>query len=157
PDTGPVQTNATYNVIVRAVLPTGVSGNNVNYTAIITATSTYSSSTTDSANDVLTSVTMSTVDLSNGSSGGAGTGPEAPAVIPNSANPGVTPRFTLYVTNTSGVADTYNLAASTNSAFSTLNLPGGWSVVFRDTSEAIITSTGVLNAGSNKTVYADVS
>jgi uncharacterized repeat protein (TIGR01451 family) len=157
PDTGPLSTNQSYNVILKATLPTGSSGNNVNYTAIIAATSTTDSSTTDSANDVLTSVTGNTVDLSNGASGGAGAGPEADPVVLTSANPGTTTRFTLYATNTSGVADIYNLSVSTNSTFGTVGVPAGWTVVFRDSSEAIITSTGVILAGTNKLFYADVT
>ena len=157
PDTGPLTTNQTYNVIVKAVLPTGSSGTTVNYTVAVTATSKTSPASTASANDVLTSVVGNTVDLTNGASGGAGAGPEASAVVSLSANPNTTTRFTLVITNSSGVADTYNLAASTNSGFSTTTFPTGWSVVFRDSAEAIITSTGVLTAGGNKTVYADVT
>ena len=151
PDTGPLTTNQTYNVIVKAVLPTDSSGNNVNYTVTITATSKTSPSSTATANDVLTSVVGNTVDLTNGASGGAGAGPEASPVVATAANPNTTTRFTMIVTNTSGVADSYNLAASTNSGFSTTTFPTGWSVVFRDTAEAIITSTGVLTAGGKKT------
>ncbi len=157
PDTGPLTTNATYNVVVKAVLPTGSSGTGVNYTVAVTATSKTSSATTASANDVLTSVVGNTVDLTNGASGGGGAGPEVSAVVSQSANPNTTTRFTLGITNTSGVADIYNLAASTNSGFSTTTFPAGWSVVFRDTAEAIITSSGVLNAGADKTVYVDVT
>jgi uncharacterized repeat protein (TIGR01451 family) len=119
PDTGPLTTNQTYNVIVKAVLPTDSSGNNVNYTVTITATSKTSPSSTATANDVLTSVVGNTVDLTNGASGGAGAGPEASPVVATAANPNTTTRFTMIVTNTSGVADSYNLAASTNSGFST--------------------------------------
>jgi uncharacterized repeat protein (TIGR01451 family) len=154
PDTGPLATNQVYNVIVKAVLPANASG--APFTVIKAATSVTSSSTSDSDSDTLTAVTANTVDLSNGASGGAGAGPEAAPVVVNSANPGVTTRFTLYVTNTSGVADTYNLAASTNSTFATLGLPTGWTVTFRDSSEAIVTATGVILAGTNKQIYADV-
>jgi len=102
-------------------------------------------------------VSANTVDLSNGGLGGLGLGPEAAAVVVNAVNPGSTTRFTLYVTNTSGVADFYNLSASTDSSFTGLTLPTGWSLVFRDTSEAIVTSTGVMNAGTNKQIYVDVT
>ncbi len=157
PDTGPLTASQSYNVILKAVLPTGSSGVGVGYTALVTATSRTSSSTTANANDVLTTVTGNTVDLSNGASGGAGAGPEGSPVVVNASNPNTTTRFTLSLTNTSGVADSYNLAASTNSTFGTVALPTGWSVVFRDTSEGIITSSGVLIAGTNKTIYADVT
>ena len=156
PDTGPIATNATYKVILKVVLPTGVSGGGA-YTAQKTARSKFNATVSASANDVLTTITGSTVDLSNGGSGGAGAGPEASAVVVNTANPGATTRFTLFVTNTSGIADSYNLAASTDSSFGSITLPTGWTVVFRDASEAVIASTGVLIAGTNKTIYADVS
>ena len=156
PDTGPLATNVSYKVILKVVLPTGVSGGGA-YTAQKTARSKFDTSVSASANDVLTTITGSTVDIGNGASGGAGAGPEVSAVVVNTANPGTTTRFTLHVTNTSSTADTYNLAASTDSAFASLTLPTGWTVVFRDTSEAVVAATGVLIAGTNKTIYADVS
>ena len=156
PDTGPIATNATYKVILKVVLPTGVSGGGA-YTAQKTARSRFDASVSASANDVLTTITGSTVDLSNGGAGGAGAGPESSAVVVNTANPGTTTRFTLYVTNTSSIADSYNLAASTDSTFGSITLPTGWTVVFRDASEAVVASTGVLIAGTNKAIYADVS
>ncbi len=157
PDSGPRAAGATYNVILKAALPTSASGIGVNYTVQITATSASSPSTTASANDVLTSVTASTVDLSNGASGGAGPGPEGAPVVSTAANPGATTRFTLQVANTSAVSDSYNLSYSTNSGFSTATLPAGWSVVFRDGSGAIITSTGLVPNGTNRVVFADVT
>ena len=157
PDTGSLGTNQTYNVIVKAVLPTDSSGTGVNYTVSVTAISKSNPTATATASDVLTSVVGNTVDLTNGASGGGGAGPEGPAVVSLTANPNTTTRFSLVITNTSGVADTYNLSSSTNSGFSTTTFPPGWSVVFRDTSEAIITATGVLTAGGHKAVYADVT
>jgi uncharacterized repeat protein (TIGR01451 family) len=157
PDTGPLATNATYNVVVKATLPPGASGSGVNYTVIKTATSKNNPAVTASANDVLQNVGAATVDLSNGAVGGAGVGPEASAVVTNTVNPAATTRFTLFVTNTSVLADTYNLAASTDSSFGSLTLPSGWSVVFRDTSEAIVTTTGPVNPGAAKQIYADVT
>jgi uncharacterized repeat protein (TIGR01451 family) len=156
PDTGPLAASQSYNVVLKVVLPTGTAGGGP-YTATKTARSTYDSTVSDNADDVLTTITGNTVDLSNGGSGGAGAGPEASAVVVNSVNPGATTRFTLYVTNTSSVADSYNLAASTDSTFATITLPTGWTVVLRDSSEAIITSSGVLNAGASKLIYADVT
>ena len=157
PDTGNLAPGASYNVVLKAVLPTGVSGANVNYTVAKTATSRANSATNATVNDVLTSVTANSVDLQAAAGAGAGQGPEASAVQSLTGNPGVTTRFTLVVTNTSGVADTYDLSYATNAAFSTANLPTGWTIVFRDTSEAIVTGTGVLLAGGTKTIYADVT
>jgi uncharacterized repeat protein (TIGR01451 family) len=71
-------------------------------------------------------------------------------------NPGNTARFTLYVNNTSSQSDRYDLAASTVSTIVPITLPPGWTVTFRDASNAVITSTGPIAAGGNLLVYADV-
>jgi uncharacterized repeat protein (TIGR01451 family) len=77
--------------------------------------------------------------------------------VSNTSNPGTTTRFTLYVNNTSSSADSYTVAASTVSSFASTTLPAGWSVVFRDSANAIIATTGVIPAGGNRLVYADVT
>jgi trimeric autotransporter adhesin len=111
----------------------------------------------------LTAVLANSVDLTNnaalggGGVTGVGAGPEATAQTTNATNPGTTTRFTLFVNNTSAVADTYDLSASTNGTFSTLVLPTGWTAVFRDASNAVTTNTGVINAGANKQVFADIT
>lgn len=157
PDTGPLATNQTYNVVIRAALPPGASGVNVNYTVQKTATSRNNPATTASANDVLVTVLGGTADLSNGPVGGVGPGPEATPVVVNPANPGSTTTFTLYVTNLSAVGDTFNLTASTDPTFGSLTLPAGWTLSFRNTGGAIITSTGVLPAGGTVQFFADVT
>jgi uncharacterized repeat protein (TIGR01451 family) len=157
PDTGPLGTNQTYNVIIKAQLPPGAFGVGVNYTVQKTATGRNSPVVTASANDVLVNVTGGTVDLSNGASGGAGAGPEVSPVVVNTANPGTTTTFTLFVTNLSAVADTFNLTASTDSSFGSLTLPAGWAVSFRSIANAVITSTGVIPAGGNVQFFADVT
>jgi uncharacterized repeat protein (TIGR01451 family) len=156
PDTGPLGTNQTYNVVIRAALPASAFGNNVNYTVQKTATSRNNPAITASANDVLVSVLAGGVDLSNGPAGGAGPGPEGNPVVLNSTTAGSTTSFTLFATNLSAVADTFNLAASTDPSFAAISLPAGWTVTFRSTSGAIITSTGVLPAGASVQFFADV-
>ena len=76
PDSGPLAVNGTYTVVVKATLPSGFSGLNVNYTAAVTATSKVNLATSASANDVLTTVTASVMDLTNtrSVSGGANAG-----------------------------------------------------------------------------------
>ena len=160
PDTGPLAPNQTYNVIVKITLPAGVSGGGP-YTAQKTARSRVNNTVFAVANDTLTTIGTSTVDLTANAAlpGGAGTGPgpEAAAVVSNNGNPGTTTRFTLYVNNTSTAADSYALAASTDSTFGGITLPAGWSVVFRNSGNAIITTSGVIPAGGNSLVYADVT
>ncbi len=160
PDTGPLAAGASYTVVLKVVLPPGISGGGP-YTAQKTARSTVNSSSSASANDVLTTISGNTVDLTANAAlpgaPGAGAGPEVSAVVTATNNPGTTARFTLYVNNTSTVSDTYNLAVSTDSSFASLALPSGWTVTFRDSSEAVVTATGVILAGGNKLIYADVT
>lgn len=159
PDTGPVGIGATYNVVLKVTLPAGATGGP--YSVSKTATSKLDPTKTATATDTLTAIIGNTVDLTNNSSGAAapgnGAGPEAGAVTTNSTNPASTTRFTLYVNNTSAVGDTFDLAASTDSTFGSLTMPSGWTVVFRDAAETVITNTGVVAGNGNKLVYADVT
>ena len=159
PDTGLLAASATYNVVLKAVLPAGATGGP--FSVSKTATSKTDPTKTATATDTLTAVTANTVDLTNTSAlpgaPGAGAGPEVLAVTTLATNPAVVARFTLFVNNTSAIADTFNLAASTDSTFVTQVLPAGWTVVFRDATNTIITNTGVIAAGGNKQVFADVT
>ena len=161
PDTGVLASGATYTVVLRATLPTNASGGP--FTVSKTATSKLDPSKTATVSDTLTSIVANSVDMTNvaplggGGVTGVGAGPEGSAQTTNSTNPGTTTRFTLYVNNTSGVADTYDLSASTTASFAALTLPTGWTVVFRNAAGAIITNTGVVNGGANLEVFADVS
>ena len=160
PDTGVIAAvTGTYNVVLKAVLPPGAIGGP--FSVVKTATSKTNPAVFATATDTLNLITANTVDLTNTSAlpgaPGAGAGPEALAVTTVSTNPGAAARFTLFVNNTSTIADTYNLAASTNSTFATQVLPTGWTVVFRDATNTVITNTGVIAAGGNKQVFADVT
>jgi trimeric autotransporter adhesin len=161
PDTGPLASGATYNVVLRVTLPTGSVGGP--YTVSKSATSKLDPTKTVTVADTLTAIVANSVDLTNnaaiGGAGvtGVGAGPEALPQTTNATNPGTTTRFSLYVNNTSPVADTYDLAASTNASFATVVLPAGWTVVFRDSANAVITNTGVVNAGTARQVFADVN
>jgi uncharacterized repeat protein (TIGR01451 family) len=64
--------------------------------------------------------------------------------------------FVLYLNNTGGSPDTFNLAASTDATFGTTVLPSGWSVVFKDAAGQVITSSTVA-AGANVKVTAEVT
>ncbi|MEC5399832.1 beta strand repeat-containing protein [Uliginosibacterium sp. H1] len=160
PDTGPMAAGASLNVILKATLPAGVSGGGP-YDVTKTATSRLDPTKFQSATDRLTTITTSVVDITNNSAGGGapglGAGPEGSPVVTNPTSPGSTTRFTLYVANGSGVADAFNLQASTDSSFATTTLPAGWTVSFKDASDAVITNTGIINASSNRVVYADVT
>ena len=158
-DTGPVAAGAGYTVILKAQLPPSASGGP--WQVAKTATSVADPTGSATATDVLTNAVASTVDVTNNSAlpgaPGVGAGPEVSAVMTNATNSGTTTRFTLYVNNTSGVNDSYSLAASTDVSFGTLTLPAGWSVTFRDGLNNVITGTGAIAASGNALVYADVT
>ncbi|MCF3648618.1 beta strand repeat-containing protein [Synoicihabitans lomoniglobus] len=158
PDTGPLAANASYTVILLATLPVEASGGP--YTANKTARSVLDSGVAATAADTLTAIVLNTVDLTNDSAGpsapGAGAGAEADPVTTLTVNAGETARFSLYVNNTGGRADTFDLTASTVADHSSIALPAGWTVVFRDVNEAVIARTPVINAGADLLVYADV-
>lgn len=161
PDTGTHSAGSVYEVVVKATLPPGASGGNYNVT--LTATSFKNRNKSNPAINHLTSITTHSVDLTNnaalGQSGvaGDGAGPETNAVTTNSVMPGHTTRFTLYVNNTSGSTDNYDLNVSTDSSFANLTLPASWTVTFMDAAGHSIANTGIIAANSSKLVYADVS
>lgn len=157
PDTGPMAASATQNVIVKATLPAGVHGGP--YTIDLVGHSVLDSTKSDNGTDTLTAISTSTVDLTNNTAGGpgAGVGPEASAVATTVVGPGSTARVTLAISNSSGTADTYNLSATTDGTLATTTLPAGWSIVFRDSNNNIVSNTGVVNAGTSRTFYADVT
>jgi uncharacterized repeat protein (TIGR01451 family) len=159
PGTGPIAPAGTYTVIVKATLSSTVSGGGP-YNAPITATSSNDPTKAASTTDRLNTIVANTVDLTNDSPGpaapGAGPGPEVLPVRNVAVNPGDTARFTFYVNNTSSVADSFNLSASSNSTFSVVTFAPGFTVTFRDGNNALITSTGVLLPGASKLFYADI-
>jgi len=159
PDSGPLAAGASTTIVLQVSLPPSASGGP--YQIGKTATSQADPGQSAVATDVLTLIVASSVDVTNNTplpgAPGAGIGPEAGAVVTNSTAPGTTTRFTLYVNNTSASADNYDLTASTDASFAALTLPAGWSVMFRDAANAVITNTGNLAAGGNVLVYADVT
>jgi uncharacterized repeat protein (TIGR01451 family) len=159
PDTGPLAAGASTTVILKVALPATATGGP--YSVGKTATSANDPSKFATATDILTTIVANSVDVTNNSAWpgglGTGTGPEGAAVVALSTNPNATVRFTLYVNNTSGQGDNYDMDASTDGSFSSVSLPAGWTVTFRDAANAILTNTGNIAAGGNKLVYADVS
>ena len=150
PDTGLVAAGGTYTVVLKATLPASATGGP--YSVSKTATSTFDPTKTATGTDKLTAITANTVDLTNTSAlpGAPGAGATGATIITtNSTNPGTTTRFTLYANNTGTTGDTYNLAAT--------GLPSGWTVVFRDAANAVVTNTGVVAGPGNKLVFADVT
>lgn len=156
PDTGPIAPGGTYDVVIKAKLPANASGGPFSVTK--TATSTTNPTVKDDATDTLTGVTAPGVDLTIVSPRPAadathGAGPAQPpddAHGRQNTNPGTTVDFPLFVNNTGGANNTFNLSAT--------GVPAGWSVVFVDalTNQAV-TNTGVIGANGNKEIIARVT
>ena len=159
PDTGPIAAGATTSVVLKVTLPPSATGGP--FTVNKVARSESNPAVTATATDVLTAIAANVVDLTNNSPGGAapgaGAGPEALPVITTATNPNATVRFTLYVNNNGLAGDNYDLAASTDPTFATSTLPAGWTVVFHDFGNAVITNSGPVAGGGNTLVYADVT
>ncbi|QJR14860.1 beta strand repeat-containing protein [Usitatibacter palustris] len=161
-----------YRVILRVQLPAVASGGP--FSVVKTATSVFDNTRTDTVTDTLTVIGTNTVDLTNNTArsdstpagtattGNNGHGVTGATVIttnlvtPSPTGP-TTSRFVLYVNNTSGVADSYNLT--------TTGTPAGWSVTFRadggvlpvcSTVGAALASTGTIGGGTNRLVCAEV-
>lgn len=162
PDTPPVAPGASYNVVLRVVLPPAVVGGGAYSVekAAISVNDPGVESDPDAV-DTLTTITASTVDVTN-PTGGVGQGPEASPVETQSANPGQTVTFSLTVTNSSSAADNYDLAASSSSTdtgapgLDNLTLPAGWTVVFRN-GGSTITNTGPIAGGASLAISVDVT
>ncbi len=160
-DTGPVPAGTAYLVVVKAVLPSGVSGGGA-YANVLTAKSSFNPAQSDTVNNSLTTIAANSVDLTNGAPVatatlaqglGANTGTATPVAV----NPGSKATYPLYVNNTSGIADTYSMSSTA--------LPTGWTVeYFADNSGGActtlggtVTNTGIITAGANKVVCAVVT
>jgi len=159
PDTGPIAAGATTTVVLKVTLPPSATGGPFSIDKL--ARSESNPAVTATATDVLTAIAANVVDVTNNSPGGAapgaGAGPEASPVITTATNPNATVRFTLWVNNNSASGDNYDLAASTDPTFAASTLPAGWTVVFHDAANAVITNSGPVAGGGNGLVYADVT
>ncbi|MGB1309679.1 MAG: hypothetical protein ACPG47_00640 [Leucothrix sp.] len=169
PDTGMLASGASETIMVKADLPAGISGNpGGDYNATLTATSSADPSSTPQSDTTglrLGAITPPGVDIANVTAGqgsafadGFNDGnaenaqDEAPVVLASAAvNSTVT--FDLHLANESGSADSFLLGTG--------NVPAGWSVVFKDASGNVITTTplvpgnGVFAYTAEVTISAD--
>ena len=164
-DTGPIAAGGSYHVVVKATLPGSALGGGA-YDNVVKATSVADPGTSDTTTIELGTITPNTIDLTNDKAvatavAGDGLGPDdGNSKRTVSVNPGSTATFTLFVNNTSGVADNFDLSTTTS-------LPSGWTVTFLaatggvgsecSTTGASLTNTGTITAGSNKVVCAVVT
>jgi uncharacterized repeat protein (TIGR01451 family) len=157
--TGSMAPGAVFRVVAVGTLPVGATNGSTN-SLVVHATSGFNGAVTATATDTTTVLTGAALDITANSAGpgapGAGPGAEASAVATNTTAAGTTTRFTMYLNNSGGSADTFNLSASTDGSFGGVTLPSGWSVVFRDSNGQAITAA-TANAGTAALVYADVT
>jgi uncharacterized repeat protein (TIGR01451 family) len=176
PDTGPIASGATYNVILKATLPSSATSA-VAMTVTKQATSGANPATFITATDTLASILSDIVDIGNSSAVntlgmGSGTAISTPSngtaawVTNNPVNPGTTTVFNLFIRNAQGGSNTYGLAATGGDAVGVANsfpgpVPSGcltncWTVVFKDAGVPT-TNTGVVAPGTTKTITAEVT
>ncbi|PSW74410.1 hypothetical protein C9J41_05930 [Photobacterium sp. GB-50] len=160
-------------VIVTATLPPGSFGGGPYFVAL-QATSSSDTSQSDTVGNQLTTIAQSTVDITinypsetssttqnncdNVNDGcGYGAGVEGAAVVTNTANPSTSTTFTIFITNTSTVADTYVLDFSNVIPFSSKVLTSGFTVVYTDTNGTPITNIPLLLPDESIEIRALVS
>ncbi len=166
PDTGPLEPGESFIVVLRATLAPDAVGNNggAGFQVTKTARSSNDPNASNSVTDLLNSIGPSAIDLTNSAAAGTtgalgeGAGAESSAVLMNSAIPGETTQFSLFVTNIGNTPDQWTLNASTDPTFATTVLPDGWSLVFTnaDGSETL-TNTGSLSAGNSVEIMAVIT
>ncbi len=155
PDTGVLLQNEEVKIVVKAILPSDFSGDD-GYEFFVEITSKFDNTVKDTVSNQLTEITQSTVDITNDTtvSGGAnagdglGQGAEVNAVRSITLNPSETGNFNLFVNNTSGIPDTYNLEFSTDPSFQTTTVPNGWNVTLLSGSNTVSTTGSVVAGGA---------
>lgn len=157
--TGPLAAGATFRFVAVATVAAGAANGATNV-MVVKATSTFNAAVNATSTDTTTVAAGAVIDLTANSAGGAapgaGPGVEAAAVDIKTTTAGTMTAFTLYLNNTGGSADTFNLQASTDATFGTQVLPSGWTVVFKDVNGQVITAATVA-AGANVKVTAEVT
>lgn len=179
PDTGQVDSNKSFKLVVKATLPSTSVGNNGGngYEVTIKATSTYDNAKNDTIINRLTAIKASQVDLQQGDRAGniaiASQGAGAQSGDSNGSpldtltlQPGTASAFVLYVLNQSDRTDNFDLSHSASSSFNpSTNLPVSWSMRYYKNASPnndcsmisdVITQTGLMNPGDVRRVCAVV-
>lgn len=167
-DTGPINPGASYTVVLKAFLPSGVSGT-AGYDVTKTATSALDSSVSNSVTDHLDEIIAETVDLTNDVANTLGAGNDSAQnasspVTTKTVAPGGKAIFLLNVNNGSTQARNYVLEYSKDKPFVVGSLDSGWKVSFHNDGGAgdcstlgkAITSTGNIAANGSKQLCAAV-
>ena len=175
-DTGPMDPNTSFVVVLKATLPmtaiTGTNGGN-GFSMTKTATSALDPAISDTVTDRLNEIVGSSVDLTNvaalGSTAakGVGDGPEDDPQTRLIIAPGGSGVFTLFVNNTSTIADSFDLTFSSTvtPAYAPGTVPANWKVAFHADAGAgncstlgpVISNSATIAAGGSKLVCANVT
>lgn len=154
-------------LVVRASLAADAQGGPFQVT--LRATSNTDTVVSNAVSDRLTAIATAGVDLTgerpaDGSAPGEGAGPGTAPLSTLTLAPGARGVLPVYVNNTGGRGDTFDLAYS-DSNFSAGTLPDGWQVAFLadggsgDCSSvgAVLSNTGVIAAGANRLLCVRVT
>ena len=154
-----VAAGASFKFVAVATLPAGAATGATN-AVTVKATSVTTNTVAATAVDTTTVSAGASMDITANAFGptalGNGPGVEAAALETKTTTAGAMARFTLYLNNNGGSSDTFNLQASTDGSFGAQTLPDGWSVVFKDANNQVITAATVA-AGAHPVVYAEVT
>jgi trimeric autotransporter adhesin len=156
-DTGPLAASLSYKVVLKATLPPNAPKTTTPSSVTKTATSVIDPTQKAIATDTLNAITGATVDLSNNTATGPGTGTGVLTLaVTNLVFPGNTTPFTLVVNNTGATPDSYDLASNIAANFGSAALPDGWTVTFKagscTTTGATIANTGTVLPGAANAV-----
>lgn len=155
-----VAAGGTFKFVAVATLPAGAATGATN-ALTVKATSVFTNTVAATAVDTTTVAAGAALDLTANGYGstalGFGAYVDGGAAVENkTTTAGTMTRFTLYLSNNGGTADTFNLQASTDGTFGTQTLPDGWTVVFKDANNQVITAATVA-AGAHPVIYAEVT
>ena len=174
-DTGPMESGESVDIIVKAKLPSGAydgdtSGNSGPFNAILTVQSSTDEHATDTVNEKLMNITAPACDLSNNASPKVDSSDNNPSenlheYIPGSVTPiqfvsvkvGEAARFYFSVENDSGVPDSFRFLIGSTWDGTTLGpLPDGWSFIFHDDNDNVITNTPAIPGGESETFHVHI-
>ena len=175
-DTGPLGPGESVDIIVKAKLPSGAydgdqAGNNGPFNAILTVQSSTNEQTSDTVNERLMNITAPACDLSNNTIPHTNSSDNNPSenlhqYIPGTltpiqlfeANVGQSAKFYFTVENDSGVPDSFRFLIGSSWDGTTLGpLPNGWSYVFHDDNDNVITNTPAIPGGESSNFHVHIS
>jgi uncharacterized repeat protein (TIGR01451 family) len=154
-----VAAGGTFKFVAVATLPAAATG--ATNALTVKATSVFTNTIAATAIDTTTVQAGAALDMTANGFGSTALGYGAyvdgsAAVETKPTTAGTTVRFNLYLSNNGGTSDTFNLQSSIDGSFGTQTLPDGWTVVFKDANNQVITAATVA-AGAHPVVYADVT